>query len=189
MNPVNTEITSLGDSWGRRMRVEFINPFLASTRDVFQTMLGCEIQRGEVRVKDTRTPGLEVSGMIGLSGRVHGMVVVSFSRATSLKIAEVMLGETFESIDADVVDAVGEVTNMIAGGAKARLEKYQLSIGLPTVICGKNHIINFPSNSVPISMPFDSPIGSVCVDVGIVVEGEEGETAPEEAATDAASVS
>ena len=149
------------------VRVELINPFLKSTCDVFRTMLGCELVRGAPGLKQTSTPEFEVSGLIGFSGSHHGMVVVSLSRDTAIAIAEKLLGERPESIDEDVVDAVGEVTNMIAGGAKALLEQHKLSIGLPTVICGKHHAISFPSNSTPISLPFDSELGAICIDIGL----------------------
>lgn len=149
------------------MQVELINPFLQSTCDVFRTMLGCELVRGAPGLKQTSTPKFEVSGMIGFSGSHHGMVVVSLSRDAAIAIAEKMLGQRPESIDEDVIDAVGEVTNMIAGGAKTRLEQHRLSISLPTVICGKHHAISFPSNSTPLSLPFDSDLGPICIDIGL----------------------
>ncbi|HHM12961.1 MAG TPA: chemotaxis protein CheX [Planctomycetaceae bacterium] len=149
------------------MRVELINPFLTATCDVFRMMLGSEIRRGNPGLKQSHTPEFEVSGLIGFSGSYHGMVVVSLSRDTALNITESMLGQRPEELDDEVVDTVGELTNMIAGGAKAHLEKYHLSIGLPTVICGKHHAISFPSNSVPISLPFDTDLGPICVDIGL----------------------
>jgi chemotaxis protein CheX len=108
-----------------------------------------------------------VSGLIGLSGKCQGMVVVSLSRQTALKAASILLAHEATEINADVVDAVGEMTNMIAGAAKAQLAQYELSVGLPTVICGRNHSISFPSGSTPIVMPFDSDIGPMSVEVGL----------------------
>jgi chemotaxis protein CheX len=63
---------------------------------------------------------------------------------------------------------------MIAGAAKAQLEQYQLSVSLPSVICGKNHSINFPSNSTPIVLPFQSKIGPVCIEVGLAKLEQDG---------------
>ena len=65
-------------------------------------------------------------------------------------------------MNSDVVDAIGELTNMIAGSAKAQLEPFQMSIGLPTVIVGSDNPISFPSKSPTINIPFESPIGA-CV--------------------------
>jgi chemotaxis protein CheX len=149
------------------MKVELVNPFIHATTSVFRTMLGCELTRGQLSLKTNRAPEYEVSGLIGLTGKCQGMVVVSLGRDTAISATEIMLSERPDGLNRDVVDAVGEIANMIAGAAKAQLEQFQLSIGLPSVICGKNHSIGFPSNSAPIMLPFDSPIGPVCVEVGL----------------------
>src|SRR5262245_52662195 len=99
------------------MNVELINPFVAATSDVFKTMLSCTLTRGKVGLKQEHARMYEVSGLIGLSGKCRGMVVVSLSRDTALAVTEKMLGARPEGLNAEVADAIGEVTNMIAGGA------------------------------------------------------------------------
>ncbi len=150
------------------MQVELINPFVAATQKVFATMLGATLTRGTVGIKHNHAPTHEVSGLIGLGGQLQGMVVVTVGRSTALRAAEVLLGSKPTEINGDVVDAMGELTNMIAGSAKTALEGYQLSIGLPTVICGRSHSISFPSGSPPLVIPFESELGAVCVEVGLV---------------------
>jgi chemotaxis protein CheX len=152
------------------MKVEYINPFLTSAISVFNTMLGVKLIRGEPFLKNGAQPNHEVSGMIGLSGSAKGMVVLSMSREAALGAASRMLGETCRDINSDVADAVGELTNMIAGSAKAKLEHLCMSVSLPTVITGKAHCIDFPKNTMPICIPFDCEWGSVAVEVGIVEE-------------------
>lgn len=148
------------------MRDEFIQPFVSATSDVFQTMLGCELTGGTPAAGGAN-PVFDVSGLIGLSGVCRGMVVVSMARATALKAAGALLGLEPSDLDADVLDAIGELTNMIGGTAKTRLEEYALTIGLPTVICGTGQRIMFPSGAVPLVIPFDSEIGTVCIQVGL----------------------
>jgi chemotaxis protein CheX len=70
-----------------------------------------------------------------------------------------------------VIDVVGEITNMVAGAAKAQLAELSMSIGLPTVITGKSHIINFPRGVTIVSIPFESSWGALCVDVGLKEAG------------------
>jgi chemotaxis protein CheX len=150
------------------VNVEFINPFVAATQDVFSTMLGQTLTRGAIGLIKDHAPVHEVNGLIGLTGRCQGMVVVSIGRDTALVAAEIMLGSRPNELNGEVADAVGELANMIAGAAKTQLAEYNLSIGLPTVICGKSHSISFPSKSRPIAIPFDSAIGPVCIEVGLV---------------------
>ena len=151
------------------LQVELINPFLNATRDVFHTMLSCELSRGQLERKQGYTPEYEVSGLIGLSGQCQGMVVLSLGRLTAMHAAAIMLGHQPDQLNEDVVDAVGELTNMIAGAAKAQLTEFDLSVSLPSVICGKHHSIKFPTGSTPIVLPFHSAIGSISVEVGLAV--------------------
>ncbi len=149
-------------------KVEFINPFITSLANAFQTMLCCEVRRGGLSLGSTAGPRYEISGIIGLSGRAVGTVVVSFSRNVALKAASAMLLTEATQINADVIDAVGELANMVAGGAKAELEEYQLSISLPSVVTGAGHAIRFPSNVTPVRVPFDTDWGAVSLEVGLV---------------------
>ncbi len=150
------------------MRAEWINPFISSLSNAFQTMLSCPVQRGAIALKNGHTPKYEISGVIGLSGKAVGTVVLSLSQSVALKAASTMLLYEAETIDADVVDAVGELTNMVAGGAKAQLEEYELMVSLPNVITGKDHEVRFPSNVTPLSVSFDTPWGPLVLEVGLV---------------------
>ena len=148
------------------MRAEYINPFIASLDRAFLTMLGCQVRRGPIVLKGDSCPTFEISGVIGLSGKAIGTVVLSLSEQVALKAVSAMLLHEPPEIDADVVDAVGELTNMVAGGAKAELEEYELMVSLPNVITGRGHKIRFPSDVTPICVPFETDWGSLALEVG-----------------------
>jgi len=152
------------------MKVEYINPFLRSAITVFRTMLGCELRRARPFVKKGSWPEHEVSGIIGLSGKAKGTVVLSLSREAALNAAEAMLEERPAELNSDVTDAVAELTNIIAGRAKSQLEHLEMTISLPTIITGKHHCVEFPKDVTPICIPFESDWGIVAVDVGLVDE-------------------
>lgn len=150
------------------MKAEYINPFILSTVEVFSTMLNCELTRGQLSLNANFQPEHDVSGIIGLTGNASGTVVVSLQKEVALGAAEAMLGEKPESFNADVIDAVGELTNMIAGRAKANLEHLDMKLALPTVITGKNHCITFGSTAQTICIPYTCDWGELSVEVGIV---------------------
>jgi chemotaxis protein CheX len=135
---------------------------------VFSTMLKCDLVRGPLSLNANFQPAHEVSGIIGLSGRASGTVVVSVDREVAISATEKFLGVRPDTIDSDVIDAIGEITNMIAGRAKAGLEALAMSLALPTVITGKNHTIRFGSNAQTICIPYTSPWGELSVEVGLV---------------------
>jgi chemotaxis protein CheX len=150
------------------MNADYINPFITATTNVFSTMLMCDLERGLLATRNSFTPLYEVSGIIGLSGQAVGTVVVSLCKEVAMGATEAMLGERPRDINEDVVDAVGELANMIAGGAKRDLEDLAMSVSLPSVICGKNHSLTFPSNATPILIPFESPWGPLSIEVGLI---------------------
>ena len=80
---------------------------------------------------------------------------------------EALLGEKPGSINEEVIDAVGELTNMIAGSAKSQLEQFEMSLSLPTVITGRNHTIAFGSGVKPIYIGFGCEWGPLSIEVGL----------------------
>ena len=152
------------------MKAEYINPFITATISVFATMLKCEVTRGQPYVKQTHVPEHQISGIVGLSGRAAGTVVLSLNRDTALAAAEILLQARPAEINAEVRDVVGELTNMVAGAAKSQLEELQMTLAIPTVVMGR-FTVQFPSSTKPICVPFDSPLGSLTIEVGLVDTG------------------
>jgi chemotaxis protein CheX len=150
------------------MKVEYINPFIKSVNNVFNLMLNCDLVRGDIFLKDSHLLEHFVSGVIGLSGKAEGVVVLSLCHNSALEATSTLLMEQSTKIDNVVVDAVGELTNMIAGGAQAQLEHLEMRMGLPTVITGRSTTIDFPKDSTPICIPFRCDWGDVAVEVGLV---------------------
>jgi chemotaxis protein CheX len=148
------------------MRVEYINSFISSLDRTFQTMLECKVTRGQPVLKDDVSPKFDVSGVIGLSGKAVGTVVLSFSKEVALQAASHLLMCEHTELDADVVDAVGELTNVVAGAAKSQLAEYELMASLPNVITGRNHEVRFPSDVTPICVPFTTKWGALALEVG-----------------------
>ena len=164
-----TPVRMIGSLEARKsgMRVEYINPFIGALKNTFGTMLGREVERGEIYLKDDNSPKYQISGVIGLSGKAVGTVVMSLSRDVALQAASTMLMTEATELDDDVLDAVGELTNMVAGGAKAELEEYKLTVSLPNVITGRDHDVHFPSHVTPICVPFTSDWGPLSLEVGL----------------------
>ncbi|MBN1910811.1 MAG: chemotaxis protein CheX [Pirellulales bacterium] len=155
------------------MRVEYINPFVTSLKNTFQTMLNCDTKRGQVCLQDGSTSRHPVSGVIGLTGKAVGTVVLNLSENVALKAAATLLLTEMPSINDEVLDAVGELTNMVTGAAKAELEEYELKVSLPNVITGANHEIHFPSDVTPVCVPFETEWGKLTLEVGLAPVEEE----------------
>ncbi|MCL2349831.1 MAG: chemotaxis protein CheX [Planctomycetaceae bacterium] len=152
--------------------VDFINPVILSLEETFATMLDCKLTRVGLALKESSTALHPISGIIGVSGKMAiGTVVLTMSESVALKAASTMLMSEVSEPNEEVMDAVGELTNMVAGATKAKLSKYQLSMGLPSVFHGKECRIHFPPNAHPIVIPFESPWGKLALEVGFTFMG------------------
>jgi chemotaxis protein CheX len=149
------------------MRLQYINPFVSALSNTFRTMLSCELHHGELKPADGNHPRYELSGIIGITGGAVGTLVLNLSRKVALHAASTLLMMESTEIDDDVIDAVGELTNIVAGRAKSELEDYRLSIGLPNVICGSGYKVRFPSNIQPICVPCECEWGALTLEVGL----------------------
>jgi len=149
------------------MDVRWINPFLEGTVSVLKTMAFVEPQAGAPYLKKGDAAHGDVSGIIGLTGGAKGSLALSFSEASILKIVSNMLGETIPSLNGDIKDAVGEITNMVSGAARKILEKEGLNISaaIPTVVSGKNHSILHVLGGPSIVIPFQIDAGSFVLDI------------------------
>ncbi len=148
------------------MAAEYVNPVIMATKSVFETMLGVTPQRTGLSLKETTSPQYELSAVIGFTGKAAGTIVVSFSREAALGVLERMIGIVATELDDEVTDAIGEVTNMIAGSAKAQMERLQLRLSIPNIISGEGHKVVYPSNVKPMLLDFDSEIGKFSIEVG-----------------------
>jgi chemotaxis protein CheX len=150
------------------MNAEFINPFIAALINVMQTMAQIELLPGKPKKKSVNTAGGQISGLIGMVGdKVQGSMSISFDEVLVLEIMHKMLGEKLDSIDSDVQDMVGEITNMICGGAKNELGQkgYDFGMATPIVVTGKNHTINHQVDGKKMVMPFSHSSGNVYLEM------------------------
>ena len=145
------------------MKVEYINPFVASVYELFSTMLGCEANRGDIGLTQEMGQPRDITALIGLSGPIRGIVVLSFPVNTALSIVSRLLGTEVRVVDESVLDSVAELVNIVAGGAKARLHDSDgppVDLSLPSVVRGQRYSIEHPSRSTWLDVPFVSELGT-----------------------------
>ena len=126
---------------GQPLQEQLAVEICAATKLVFSTMLSLDAQAGPSYF-ESPGPGPigGVSAMVGMVGAWTGAGSVSCDEATACKLASQMLMCECTSIDDDVLDAMGEIANMVIGNIKNNLELTlgQMSLGIPTVTFGKD---------------------------------------------------
>lgn len=108
-----------------------------STHSVFSTMLGTELSPLEAIEDPTPFQQSEVIGFIGMAGDFAGYVSIHVSRRQATDFTARLIGVDVEEVTSEdeIRDAVGEITNMLAGNVKTALSALGLvEIALPTVV-------------------------------------------------------
>jgi chemotaxis protein CheX len=144
------------------MDVKIINPFILAAQSVFKTMLGIEVSLGKPVLKTEKKSSGDVTGIMGLVGDRRGTITISFLERGAIFVFKTLVGDECSRITADVVDAIGEITNIISGQARKEFEKtgINLKAATPMVIVGKDVVINFITTIPIIELPFTFSIGN-----------------------------
>jgi chemotaxis protein CheX len=136
---------------------KYIQPFIDVSKNTFKEFVGAELEAGRPYFSQKDSPNeWDISGVIGLSGEARGAVVIGMKTALATRLTDMLTGTKHAGIDDEVVDAIGEIVNIIAGNAKKGLEEsFRLVISLPTIIQGPGHQIKWPGDQTRIiCIPF-----------------------------------
>jgi len=129
-----------------------------SVREVFQTMLCSKVAPA---FEPARALTLEWTAMVGLTGELRGVLMLSCDEASAVRIASKMLDVSLKEPDDQTADALGEVCNMIAGNFKHKVNGLNEHCALcpPSVIIGKDYRIHRRESgakqSLPVTMTFE----------------------------------
>ncbi len=150
-----------------------VHDFVDSTIEVLSTMAGMQVEFKEMHKIDGRTASLDITscmditGLLGFSGGRKGSILLTFNQKIALKAIGGMLGMELTQVDADVTDGVGELVNMIAGGAKTKLQKkgIDFELSIPNTVIGSNHQITAPQSITRTKLDFHTQYGGFFIEV------------------------
>lgn len=110
----------------------------ASVDEVFRLMVGGACRR----CWDFAAPEIEtVTAVVGFGGILTGACVLRCGARAACAIAGGMTGGHFDVVDDIVKDAVGEISNMVAGTWKGRVPELaaHCDLSVPAVITGRDY--------------------------------------------------
>ena len=156
------------------MDVKLVNPFLEATVNVLKTMAFTEVTAGKPFLKDGKEAHGDITGIISFSGDATGSLSITFTEECIVKIVSSMFGEQVEGINEEVRDAVGELTNMISGDARRKLQQhgYAIRAAIPSVVSGKNHVIKHIHQGPCIALPFKTGGGDFTVEINVKTDND-----------------
>ena len=113
------------------MNAEVIKAFTSAARDVLAQELGEPIELQDARLQGGPYRVGDITVVVGLAQDIEGAVLMCLSTATAQQYLSNVLGEQVEELDEIALSGIGELGNMIAGTAGARLADSDMSRSLP----------------------------------------------------------
>ena len=118
----------------------FSTALLEGVKEVFETMIFMDIEEScepEEKIEDD-----SLLGSITFKGNIEGCLGIRCGMPCARTIAANMLGmDPGEEISQpEICDAIGEVSNMVLGSIKSRIQESagELQVSIPTVVSGQN---------------------------------------------------
>ncbi len=133
-----------------------IRNLIEATREVFAKMISIPLDAGPTFEDEAATHRCEIAGMVSLAGRSMGVMSIHCTPRLGLIIASNLLGSPVTEVGEELEDAVGEVTNMVAGNFKTRMsqEGEMFDLSVPTVIRGKDFSVRTMTGAATLVLGF-----------------------------------
>ena len=142
---------------GLSANYQIINAIIQSVENCFQ-MCDTKVRIVGITKIPTQLQSAAVTGMIGMSGKCTGFMTLNLPERVALLSVSGLLQDEFVKLNPQVIDGVGELTNIIAGGLKTKLYNTPWTIAnitIPSVILGSNYQISYAKGIEYCSVSFE----------------------------------
>jgi chemotaxis protein CheX len=140
-----TSDAAVAEVKGLSLNSLIVNSLVTSVESCLQ-MCDLKVRVVGVTKIPIQLPEATVTGLIGLSGKCTGFLSIAMPERVATLAVSGLLMEEYKTVNAQVVDGVGEITNVIAGGLKTKLATTPWVIGsitIPSVILGSQYNISY----------------------------------------------
>jgi chemotaxis protein CheX len=151
------------------MKVEYINPFIKASKEVFKMTMNLDLEIGKPYVKKTPFALKDVVLLVGVTGEIKGQVIINLDLDVAKKIASrMMMGMEVNELDEMSKSAISELGNMIMGNSTTLIANQGITIDItpPTLMVGKDINLSF-NDAITIGLPLHSEIGDIIYDIAL----------------------
>ncbi len=150
------------------MDAALVNPFVEGTLHILDTTASVKVKPEPPFLKTDTKPLADISGVLEITGDLVGSAAISFTEASILGIVSAMFGEEMTRINEEIFDAVGEISNMVAGHVTTKIAEQGKKVKVKFVrICtGPDQPIDHILPLGPVlALPFKTTVGKVVIEV------------------------
>ena len=121
---------------------------------VWQTMLGQDISNADLEASGVDADPLGMMACIQITGGWDGAITIECTLKLARAMAEEMFGmEPGEAADDEIIDALGELVNVVGGNVKALLDG-GAELSLPAVTSGVDYKVVVPGSTETCQLAF-----------------------------------
>lgn len=150
------------------MRYEYIEPFVTTTKRVLTSIINGDVSSGDISLVGDRDLQGDVFIVIKVKGDSEGCIIVNMDSETARKVCSAMSGSDCGCGPAVDLDAIAELSNMIAGNATSSLNDlgYDFSIHPPAVV-GKADVPARVGGIELFRVPLETTLGGISINVAL----------------------
>lgn len=151
--------------------LEIDQGIISATKDVFSTMVMMELESGIPLIGKGGEIISNISSMLGLGGGVRGVLAIHCPAHVAKSITGAFLGMDVEELNDDVKDAIGELTNMVAGNLKIFFAQsgIDIKLAIPTAIIGESYHTSGVFGATRVVVPFTNDSGLFWIELKYIV--------------------
>ena len=150
------------------MDAALVNPFVEGTLHILDTTAFVKVKPDVPFLKtDSKMLG-DIAGLMEISGDLTGSAAITFSEKSILGIVSAMFGEDMTKIDDEITDAVGEISNMVAGHVTTKIAEMdkKAKVKFKEVKTGRDVLIDHIQGAQHVlALPFSTTMGKMVIEV------------------------
>ncbi len=156
-------------------RADILEPFVQAARDVIAQECGSDVVPGKLSITNAIDTTLDVTVVIGITGRLTGIAVYGMSEEMAMGIVGKMMGGPIDELDDMAISGIAEMANVITGHATTLLTAMGLhcDISTPTVILGAGTRLS-TGKIQRLVMPLQTDLGVLQAQVAVKVTSAKG---------------
>jgi chemotaxis protein CheX len=154
-------------------RADILEPFVQAAREVLAQELDTEVTPGQLALAKGAATSLDVTVIIGITGRLTGIALYSMSDEMARSMVGKMMGSDIAELDDMALSGVAELGNVITGHATTLLAQLGLhcDIAPPMLLLGAGSRISTMAIQ-RLVIPLNTDIGTLQAQVAIKVTGQ-----------------
>ncbi|MCX6537765.1 MAG: chemotaxis protein CheX [Acidobacteria bacterium] len=151
----------------RSVQKKAVDLLIESAREVFEMMVMRHLELGTPIEGDAPRPKSNVVGTVSFAGSESGLVAFYSTMDAAKQIAGSLLGMPAAEVNGEMPDAIGEITNMIAGALRTKMTDagHPWAISIPTVTIGSDFYTRYVSDVSRVLCPFKMEDEEICVEL------------------------